>query len=762
MKKYVLFLGLIFLSKSLLAQTWEQCNLPARPIENVHYFKGKLLDFYTYSHYAESTDDGNAWRYKKMNSNGRKLFYLGQTENRIYASAYEYSYDTLMRTPIYKEFFYLSLDTLKTWLLFDSTIQKCNLFGAPSNCLFLNDTVSSYKSFAFGKNSLHQLTIRSLLNGFKEINKSILTESGAGFKKFTFFDTIKASYVSSDGYPFFAEGNNRFFVNKGEDIYTLDTNRELQYAFKNTGDNLVAKGDTILANFGRTRSYDNGQTWQHSFDWLGDVYNIGQTFFIKDRFNSTWQMSNNLKDWQNIPFFADFITKVGDKMWLSTNSSRPHSLLFSNDNAQSWQPKLSRILDTAQHTQSMLFNRIEYKEGLILASNFGSTSPMTYYSPDKGNTWLPFLDNQLGYINVYDLVKKDSGYFVIGFANNGDYHDYKIDRGIFWTDLNFKNWRKLADADLRGNFNIFNILVKDSAVWYLASDDFYRSRNNGLTWEHAHSSNSFRNIFLYNNRFYTWYYGGTPTILSSSDGDNWVITEGDLPPAYYGAQSFSIEKNNFYLMRTDSIIRSKDGGNTWKYVKTNQLRDTAGVLYQDALVTKDSLMVLSTYGQPFLNFDRKPHLLASKDNGESWHIITPSESLTGILQYPYTFLRPLIIGDTLYVLMQNTQYSSVLLKTALSKLNYQSLYTQTDEMKTGKLHIFPNPSTGHFVIQQNDLSLLDGQLSLIHISGKTVFEKSISENTIELDFDNQPNGLYFVFLKNRNGQVFMGKLMIRH
>ena len=77
--------------------------------------------------------------------------------------------------------------------------------------------------------------------------------------------------------------------------------------------------------------------------------------------------------------------------------------------------------------------------------------------------------------------------------------------------------------------------------------------------------------------------------------------------------------------------------------------------------------------------------------------------------------------------------------------------------------IFPNPSTGKISIQTKNISALDNSeytISIFTITGQNVYsEKRISPNS-EIDISNLREGLYFVRIENKNGQMMNQKLIL--
>ncbi len=80
------------------------------------------------------------------------------------------------------------------------------------------------------------------------------------------------------------------------------------------------------------------------------------------------------------------------------------------------------------------------------------------------------------------------------------------------------------------------------------------------------------------------------------------------------------------------------------------------------------------------------------------------------------------------------------------------------------ISIFPNPSNGELSIQLSQNVLQNGELEIIDISGKKIFQKQIANSeiseVINLNFLKLSPGVYFVVFK-AEGQIARGKIVIQ-
>ncbi len=73
------------------------------------------------------------------------------------------------------------------------------------------------------------------------------------------------------------------------------------------------------------------------------------------------------------------------------------------------------------------------------------------------------------------------------------------------------------------------------------------------------------------------------------------------------------------------------------------------------------------------------------------------------------------------------------------------------------INLFPNPTNGIFNLQLVSESILKGELLILNIEGKRVYEESVqlSNNEILLiDISKQRSGTYFIYFSVENDLVF--------
>ncbi len=120
----------------------------------------------------------------------------------------------------------------------------------------------------------------------------------------------------------------------------------------------------------------------------------------------------------------------------------------------------------------------------------------------------------------------------------------------------------------------------------------------------------------------------------------------------------------------------------------------------------------------------------------SWPILTPPS-------YPYTYNLSCFYKSNSFI------------------FNPSCLVTSVEEnlkKKKNKINIFPNPTTGNFIIKLNTKDEINNQIELTTILGELVLKKEITTNETQIDINNFANGVYFLKMNNNDG-VFVYKLI---
>jgi hypothetical protein len=85
--------------------------------------------------------------------------------------------------------------------------------------------------------------------------------------------------------------------------------------------------------------------------------------------------------------------------------------------------------------------------------------------------------------------------------------------------------------------------------------------------------------------------------------------------------------------------------------------------------------------------------------------------------------------------------------------------TITNLLDASKIKIFPNPSTGRFIVQFSEISDSGSQIDILDLSGRIILSRNISGSSEEFNLENQPTGIYIVKTTSGSSQI-IHKLII--
>ena len=100
--------------------------------------------------------------------------------------------------------------------------------------------------------------------------------------------------------------------------------------------------------------------------------------------------------------------------------------------------------------------------------------------------------------------------------------------------------------------------------------------------------------------------------------------------------------------------------------------------------------------------------------------------------------------------------------TAATRIDNIILSTKNATNKEGSLSVYPNPSSGNFIINFEAKGIFPLNVKIIDLKGSTVFEKNVNhaeKSNIIVDANNLPNGVYLINM-NSEKENWIQKLMI--
>lgn len=136
----------------------------------------------------------------------------------------------------------------------------------------------------------------------------------------------------------------------------------------------------------------------------------------------------------------------------------------------------------------------------------------------------------------------------------------------------------------------------------------FRSRDNGATWQYVGFKGQTIGPFVAGSDGRLYVYSITNTLggglyKSSDDGDTWSLTKFSGSPTAI----VPVSNGDIYAASTDSVYRSKDGGNTWMGL-VSWARPGYGTYTVNALAIDSSGDLLASVN----------HVYISSDSGKTW------------------------------------------------------------------------------------------------------------------------------------------------
>ena len=164
----------------------------------------------------------------------------------------------------------------------------------------------------------------------------------------------------------------------------------------------------------------------------------------------------------------------------------------------------------------------------------------------------------------------------------------------------------------------------------------------------------------------------------------------------------------------EGLFKSSDYGDTWDFLPVNTIED----IFIDS---KDVIYIASD----------NTGIHRSYDNGETWEDIS-----SGLGTVAHQF-APAPDGH-------------------LYCRGGYSLFRTTDiVLDTGKsipeeISVYPNPSKEYIIIETTELPFY---LSVTDLTGKEIYNTSISSFKSQIDLSNQPAGIYFIKISNKEHSI---------
>jgi len=176
--------------------------------------------------------------------------------------------------------------------------------------------------------------------------------------------------------------------------------------------------------------------------------------------------------------------------------------------------------------------------------------------------------------------------------------------------------------------------------------------------------------------------------------------------------------------------------------------DTIAEFVDTEISTTDSFeLKLTNYGNDTLKFLNITDLSGTEFTTN----FNLNDSLTGLMDYSFkVFYSPTDLLDDSVVFAVETNGGTI---GYILKAN--AVNTFVSEVNNNEINIFPNPSTGIFIIKNKNVE----QIEIINLNGQIVESTIVKNQNNYFDLSNQEKGIYFVKLKT-NKNFIVKKLII--
>jgi len=240
-----------------------------------------------------------------------------------------------------------------------------------------------------------------------------------------------------------------------------------------------------------------------------------------------------------------------------------------------------------------------------------------------------FLFTTLLFISVFNLdsnaqwqkmVSPSGGYIQCFVVKDNIIYAGTAENGLFYSSDNGAQWNKISNSP---GINIQSLAINDIWIFTTCDKGFFRSNNNGITWESIQIGVSNRDVNSQNGIIYLNDQNGI--YMSSDSGVTWTLYSINQ-----GAYGFSFSGNTVMAISGGATaFVSNDQGNTWqsKHLPYSVSTTTGGVY--------NNKLYVGTWGNG---------AYVSSNGGDSWQSVSiPLMPKNGYISYIG------VNGNTLYV-----------------------------------------------------------------------------------------------------------------
>ena len=277
----------------------------------------------------------------------------------------------------------------------------------------------------------------------------------------------------------------------------------------------------------------------------------------------------------------------------------------SDDNGDTWK----QITNGIDENSSSIFSLMALDTNTVFAGSYSGV----YRSTDRGENWNEINQGLLG-IEYWGLEANSNGDIFAGsFA------------GVARSFDNGDTWILKSNGFSASTVN--DIAVHNIGEIYVASDfsGVLRSLDSGVSWEQkGNGLESPEGVLLpivtigVDNYGDIYAIGNSSSFFKSKDkGDTWITLKRDDSNFLLSKDIAINERNHLFVGTEFGIIRSLDGGNTWKQIHYPGIKNNGAI---DFKFNGDIYLI-----------DYSSDIYRSSDNGDTWQRIYDSSSNAGFL-----------------------------------------------------------------------------------------------------------------------------------
>ena len=525
---------------------------------------------------------------------------------------------------------------------------------------------------------------------------------------------------------------------------------------------MLMDDNTLVGGFcdgGICTSHDYGVTWTpknngivSSYCYMNCLLKRNDTIFGGSA-NGVYASGDHCESWKtistNFPVNKRILSMetIGNILFAGTDGV---GIYASTDGGKSWLPLKNGIVDGA------IVWSLQTKGNLL----FAGTNQGVYISDDMGASWnlsnkglsahyiekIETFDNII-YCGTYfsgAFISKDNGSTWTqakkGISVNADIHSFAYDgtavyaatkQGVQKTLDGGDNWDTVNTGLPIGEYNGVHAVAAKGKMLFASTNNkgMYQSNDHGASWT---KSNGFVND-VFTNRYtstLSLLYAATASgvYFYNEAKDVWEKTGSD--PANKYVNQLAVLDNEFYAATIEGISKSTDNGVSWTPANTG----ISSEMFIHTIYNFNDRLLIGNMAD----------LLFSTDHANSWTSIR--ENL------PVCAVSDMIkIGNNFYV---GTGGSGIWYKPAAEVLSV------SENGNADVFVVYPNPGNGVFKIAlAANVSDQVDQIKIINEVGECIYQLP-HLLTDEINFSNQPKGLYILQIISKEGRSESHKIIL--